>query len=162
MRDIKHLWTCSIWNASQNLSFPSHPPVLAEHNFMWHYTSGSRSQPRADYGKPQFWHICDSCHPQHSLSANMFMLTSSQMRIIKRPFSGSRLQSSYITLLLTLRDNNQAPPLHPSTLKHKRWKTMVTKICLLMQIWNILEGEKECTWLQNCWHIDRIRNCIHC
>jgi hypothetical protein len=23
-------------------------------------------------------------------------------------------------------------------------------------------GEKDCVWLQNCWHIDRIRNCIHC
>jgi len=23
-------------------------------------------------------------------------------------------------------------------------------------------GEKDRVWLQNCWHIDRIRNCIHC
>jgi len=118
--------------------------------------------PRADYGKPQFWHICDSCHPQHSLSANTFASTSGQMRITKRPFSGSQLQSSYITLLLTLRDTNQAPPLHPSTLKHKRWKTMVTKIYLLMQIWKMLEGKKDRIWLQNCWHINRIRDCIHC
>jgi len=23
-------------------------------------------------------------------------------------------------------------------------------------------GEKDGVWLQNCWHINRIRNCIHC
>ena len=81
MRDIKTLHfitpnsralsrVYSVRNASQNIPFTSHPPLLTEHDFAWHYTSNSRSRSWSAYQEHQFRHNCDSCHSQYSLSAN--------------------------------------------------------------------------------------------
>ena len=126
MRDIKHLWTCSVWNASQNLSFPSHPPVLTLHNFTWHYTSGSRSRPRADYGKPQFWHL--------------WFLPSATLVICKHVRRCPSQEAC--TLPGSIQRTRRITADSSSILEHKRRKTVVTKICLLTQIWKMLEGKK--------------------
>jgi len=89
--------------------------------------------------------ICDSCHPQHSLSANTF-------------------EGAQVSLHLAW-EYSKNPENHSLFIIHTRAQEAEDRGDQDLPFDANMEdagGEKDRVWLQNCWHIDRIRNCIHC